>query len=66
MQKRSERPDERGSEREEIEVEEGADPGRLLGTPPPGTVPGGQNAGSLTGAEPADPDEDEETGAREG
>jgi hypothetical protein len=25
--------------------------------PPPATVPGGQYAGALTGAEPADPDE---------
>jgi hypothetical protein len=60
VQKRSERPEERDSEREEVEVDAGADPGRLLGTPPPGTVPGGQNAGSLTGADPAEPDEAEE------
>lgn len=55
MQKRRERPDERGpSEREEVEVDAGADPGALIGTPPPGTVPGGQHAGSLSGAQPAE------------
>lgn len=66
MQKRRERPEGRESEREEVELDAGADPGRLLGTPPPGTVPGGQNAGSLTGAQPADPDEAEENGEPEG
>ncbi|HSJ72821.1 MAG TPA: hypothetical protein VK904_00775 [Miltoncostaeaceae bacterium] len=59
VQKRRERPEERDSEREEVEVDAGAEPGRLLGTPPPGTVPGGQEAGRLTGAQPADPDEAE-------
>lgn len=62
MPKRRERPVERGpSEREEVEVDAGADPGALLGTPPPGTVPGGQGAGRMTGAQPAELEpEDEE------
>jgi hypothetical protein len=53
MQKRRERPEERGPlEHEEVEVNAGADPGALLGTPPPGTVPGGQEARRMTGARP--------------
>ena len=61
MQKRRERPDERDpSEREEVEIDGGADPSALIGTPPPGTVPGGQGAGRQTGAEPADPDDAED------
>lgn len=33
-------------------------PEDLLGTPPPGTVAGGQDAGRQTGAEPAPEEED--------
>jgi hypothetical protein len=36
------------------------DAGDLLGTPPPATRAGDQNAGAETGADPADPDEAED------
>jgi hypothetical protein len=62
MQKRQEHPDDRDSEREELDLDPDADPERLLGTPPPGTQPGGQGAGRVTGAEPAEPGEGDEAG----
>lgn len=61
MRKRREQPDERGpGEREELELDAGADPGALLGTPPPGTTPGGRQPGRLTGAQPAELEPEEE------
>jgi hypothetical protein len=62
MRKRREHADDRGpDEREEVALDADADPGALLGTPPPGTRPGGQQAGRLTGAQPAEVEpEDEE------